>query len=285
MAVDEKNVPPEGPDAATPKGVGRAVSGGLGRLRRVFGGASAPQEPEPAPMDARAEILEHTRMLPRSSRPVSDLALVDSLLARLSREPQAADAVLRELGTTFFPIENGWRSLFTRLIQQPNAQPELKRLALEDYRRYLARREAERATGMSPVISRGPPPPAGTQDFELGSEAPAPHLVRLPAGRPVAVRSPDEHRPFECRLASCLAWVRTGASPLFAIPDYRSFVLRDGRNLIGREPSGDIVIEAQWPDVSRRHLMIDVTDKGGLILTDLSSFGTFVARDAIEANS
>ena len=76
--------------------------------------------------------------------------------------------------------------------------------------------------------------------------------------------------------------MRTGASPLFAIPDYRSFVLRDGRNLIGREPSGDIVIEARWPDVSRRHLMIDVTDNGRLLFTDLSTFGTFISADAID---
>ncbi len=281
MAADEERAPP--PTSRTPPARPSERAGGrLGRLRGVFGGGG--KEPSPAPLDARTEILEHTRISPRSAHPVSDLALVDSLLARLSREPEAADAVLRELGTTFFPVENGWRSLFTRLIQQPRSQPELKRLALEDYRRYLARREAERATGATPLMSRLPPPPAGTQGMERGEETPAPHLVRLPVGRPVAVRSPDEHRPFECRLASCVAWIRTGASPLFAIPDYRSFVLRDGRNLIGREPSGDIVIESRWSDVSRRHLMIDVTDLGRLILTDLSSFGTFVAHEAIEDN-
>ena len=192
MAADEKNVPPEQVAKDSPGSVGKAVSGGFGRLRRVFGTPARAPESRPEPMDARAEILEHTRVVPRSARPVSDLGLVDSLLARLSREPQAADAVLRELGTTFFPIENGWRSLFTRLIQQPNAQPELKRLALEDYRRYLARRETERATGAAPLMSHKPPPPAGTQGFERGEEAPAPHLVRLPTGRPVAVRSPDD---------------------------------------------------------------------------------------------
>ena len=220
-------------------------------------------------------------IIPAAARSVSDLALVDTLLARLSREPEAADAILRELGTAFFPVENGWRSLFTRLIQQPNAQPELKRLALEDYRRYLARREAERAVGAAPAHRRGPPPAGGTQGFERKG-APAPHLVRLPAGRPVAVRSADEHRPFECRLASCVAWIRSGANPVLAIPDYRTFVLRDGRNLVGREPSGDIVLEPRWPDVSRRHLMIEVTDVGRLVLTDLSSYGTFVAQEAVE---
>ena len=254
----------------------------MGSLRRVFGGRSL-EEPEVStgPASPRAEMLEETTVIPPMSRAVSDLTLVDTLLARLSREPQAADAVLRELGTAFFPVENGWRSLFTRLIQQPNAQPELKRLALEDYRRYLARREAERAVGAAPAQRRGPPPVAGTQGFEREG-APAPHLVRLPGGRPVPVRSADEHRPFECRLASCVAWIRSGASPVLAIPDYRTFVLRDGRNLVGREPSGDIVLEPRWPDVSRRHLMIEVTDVGRLILTDLSSFGTFVAQEAVE---
>ena len=110
----------------------------------------------------------------------------------------------------------------------------------------------------------------------------APRVHRLRIGRPVPVRSPDEHRPFECRLASCVAWVRTGASPVLAIPDYRNFMLRDGSNIVGRDPGGDIVLEARWPDVSRRHLIIEVTDLGRLILTDLSSFGTFVEQDAVE---
>ena len=284
MAADEKRIPDpaagNGRATSSGSGMGRIMSGGFGRLRRVLGG-EAPSNTADSETETRS-FSEHTRVLPQVARPTSDLALIDTLLARLGREPESADAVLRELGTTFFPIENGWRSLFTRLIQQPYAQPELKRLALEDYRRYLARREAERATGASPVAQHGPLPVAGTQGFARSADAPAPHLVRLPVGRPVAVRSADETRPFECRLASCLAWVRGGGSPVFAIADYRNFALRDGRNLIGREPSGDIVIEAQWPDVSRRHLMIDVTGTGRLMFTDLSTFGTFVSADAID---
>ena len=262
------------------------LAGSLDRFRRLLGRRSLAETatPPPAsPATASAEPVEHayTQMLTTTGRPHSDLELVDSLVAYLNRQPEDADRVLRDLGTTFFPVENGWRSLFTRLIQQTDAQPELKRLALEDFRRYLARRASGgEAVGSSEEVPL-PPSASGTLGKDI-AQPPAPHLVRLPAGRPVVARSPDAMRPLEVRLASCRLWLRHGNDATLTLPDGSRVALEPGRTTIGRDPSVDIVISAEWPDVSRRHLLVDTTNGAGLVLTDVSSFGTFVARDALQ---
>jgi hypothetical protein len=55
------------------------------------------------------------------------------------------------------------------------------------------------------------------------------------------------------------------------------YPLRGGRNVIGRGLDNDVVIDAGYRDVSRRHLIVEANTSDWLQLTDLSSHGTRVA--------
>jgi hypothetical protein len=54
------------------------------------------------------------------------------------------------------------------------------------------------------------------------------------------------------------------------------YPLRSGRNIVGRDPQCDTVVDAAFKDVSRKHLLIETQGEAALRLTDISSLGTAV---------
>ncbi len=65
----------------------------------------------------------------------------------------------------------------------------------------------------------------------------------------------------------------------------QSCKLKEGRNLVGRALHNDVVIDPQFPEVSRNHLIVDVRDGRPVGITDLSSGGTFVSRTLVASAS
>ena len=62
----------------------------------------------------------------------------------------------------------------------------------------------------------------------------------------------------------------------------RKHVLDLGRNVIGRDASGTVVIDPGLRDVSRMHLVIENLGDNSLQLTDLSSHGTYIPSALLE---
>ncbi|HET7921519.1 MAG TPA: FHA domain-containing protein [Gammaproteobacteria bacterium] len=60
-------------------------------------------------------------------------------------------------------------------------------------------------------------------------------------------------------------------------------LLRAGRNTVGRSSHCDIRIETAQSDISREHLLIEVSEDGHVSLTDLSSRGTYVPPEILPA--
>jgi len=56
----------------------------------------------------------------------------------------------------------------------------------------------------------------------------------------------------------------------------RSYDLKIGKNVIGRDSKSDIMMDPKLRDVSRMHLVIDMDDTNTLYLTDLSAHGTYL---------
>ena len=59
-------------------------------------------------------------------------------------------------------------------------------------------------------------------------------------------------------------------------------ILQQGKNLIGRELGNHIVVDSRYRDVSRTHLLIDLTDQPIVQFTDMSSHGTFVRAELLQ---
>jgi len=59
------------------------------------------------------------------------------------------------------------------------------------------------------------------------------------------------------------------------------YVLRDGVNSVGRGRDNSIAVDSTLRNVSRKHLLVEPVGKDALVLTDLSSTGTFIPQTAI----
>jgi predicted component of type VI protein secretion system len=64
----------------------------------------------------------------------------------------------------------------------------------------------------------------------------------------------------------------------------KRFLLQDGRNTVGRGHDNDIALDADFRNVSRRHMIIEPEDEFAILLTDLSSHGTYVPPENIESS-
>ena len=58
--------------------------------------------------------------------------------------------------------------------------------------------------------------------------------------------------------------------------------LKRGKNVVGRDNICNIVLDSAYRDVSRVHLMIEVSSEDSVRITDLSSHGTYVPRRFVD---
>lgn len=226
---------------------------------RAFGAWLAAREPDRVAADS-----------PQVARARATADSLARAVARLAANPSSADAAIGELLAAGVPGDEGWRELFTslRLVE---GHESFKSLALARYRRYLI---------------ASPPPvlvteaPCGPTSNDLSAEPPPEGLVRIARGARVPVVA---EAPFEIWLAGrrCLLDPRAR----FVDPFQTVHELREGANLVGRAPYAEVPIDESLADVSRRHLVVEVTERRVVSITDLSSRGTCVpAEIASEAD-
>jgi hypothetical protein len=113
--------------------------------------------------------------------------------------------------------------------------------------------------------------PAGDHD-----DQDPPSLKAMPRGEAICVRFIDG-RELDIRLSShpyklypgkhfCLVDQCTGVTHL----------LRPGRNVIGRHSGNEVVVDPGYLAISRKHIIIEALSDNAVLLTDISSHGTFI---------
>lgn len=212
--------------------------------------------------------------------------LLDPVLEAAASGAGAADAALSALDPGLLAGDRGWRELLEALARQPPVFAAAKRLALQRYRRHLARRGAALAAARRhPGPAQSPeaethyaPGQAPTGHGPFGGEAPdGEPFERLPRGARVDVEIPAGVE-LPVRLASHEFRIVAREMPWLADEHGGEWMLREGRNLLGRALHNDIVIGPAYVDVSRSHLIIEVADGAVVGMTDLSSRGTSLPR-------
>ena len=213
-------------------------------------------------------------------------------LLTLREDALAIDEVLAQLPRDFFSEDHGWRVMFDELGRLDASYAQFKRLALARYRGYLvgclnalARIRDERAhsqpsaRGHTSVDPTSEHPFLTTQsDLNAHTNSDAMHtdVVRLPSGRTVSIQACGGVVPLWLGRRRFQLEVRS--QPELIDDSGLRFQLCEGRNVVGRDFSSEVVVNANFRDVSRRHVIIDVRDARPVALTDLSTLGTFVAR-------
>lgn len=214
------------------------------------------------------------------------------VLSQSLESPGTLGSRLREMDVKLFSHDHDWREIMRAVIEQGEPFEQYKQLALAKYMQYLGSRQAVLRSIYENKRDAGDAgEPEGGEDYRetlifdlavLAKTPDSPGLRRLPRGETVAV-TVLPGRELEMVLSRHPFTLVSGARPRMVDGDGRVQPLQAGRNMIGRQPDGNVVIDGSMRDVSRVHLIIMAGEEGEFAFTDVSSHGTFIQTEALEA--
>ncbi|MCA1798882.1 MAG: FHA domain-containing protein [Xanthomonadaceae bacterium] len=217
-----------------------------------------------------------------------------SVLLRSITKDDSISHSLRMLDATLFSNDHKWRKFIAALNADTTVHDAFKRVALVKYLQYLnARHEVVRSIYRERHQADGQLPEAlgdsgAFVNFasvdeigRLSPKAASGEVTRLPKGEkvPLTVRPGDEVYLF---LSKQQYTLKRGETLTLIDEDGIEQVLHAGRNVIGRAPDADVRVGTDKKDISRRHLVIELPDDEMALLTDTSSYGTFVEDKALK---
>lgn len=229
-----------------------------------------------------------------SALTLSTRRAIDKLQAGLHfavDRPAQVRTLLAELGPTFFTEDHQWRELFSQVAALPPNRNEIKLLALTKYRRYLtARLDALNTIGCNRIeskicvqahsvtedVTQLAENPGVTRELS-SSETIVRDVVRLPKGRTAPIRAEDQ-ACVDLWLAKRRFRIEMWEAPSLIDGHGKAVTLKEGRNFVGRALFNDVIIDPSYPEVSRSHMIVDVSGGRPIGITDLSSGGTFLSR-------
>jgi hypothetical protein len=199
---------------------------------------------------------------------------------------------LRSMEPSIISQDNGWRSIISALNAVDQIPESYKKIALVKYTQYLAsrqevvkslyaNRQQRNAGAAAPEDGSAVYRPTArfreTMLFNLNEisemERHEASFSRLPKGETVEVDL-EEDRAVDLLLAKHQCRILLRDKLLFVDESGHDSELRAGRNVVGRDASSDIVIDASLRDVSRKHLIVESDGVRQIKLTDISSHGT-----------
>lgn len=213
-------------------------------------------------------------------------------------DPTGAGTHLRDLGLKLFSKDHRWREIIEALNALGPAYDVYRRIAVVKYSQYLAarqeiiaviyaaksHREIEQAEAAEvEQAARG----IGTREtvvFDLMQIQDSHRFVnpfeRLPRGETVEVRVP-RGEGVEILLSKHSFRLRAGDGLTLVDDAGHVYPLLPGRNSVGRHINNDVAIDAAYRSVSRRHLIAEPHGADTVLITDLSSHGTFVPPEYV----
>ena len=218
-------------------------------------------------------------------------AVVDSM-----ENVSNANSFLQELHLRSISRDHDWRSIFSTIRAQEEGYEGYKCAVLIKYLQYLSYRK-----GLIAYISATRRALEETDEYtdiplvalRLGSEEALthrhgrttdPNFVRLPLGESVDSKMSRGHE-ISIMLAAHV-YRLTGDRPLILTDQNGvSYMMKPGRNMVGRHPEGEVVVDQDFTDVSRAHMIIEWDGTERVRLIDFSSRGSYVHRSAVGRSS
>ena len=208
-----------------------------------------------------------------------DLGLLQAKLAQVvadaARDPEVLRDRLGGIPLHSFTADNDWRSLFSAL-REPEVAASYLQVAVGHYMQYLANRQ--QVFRMEARQGRGPdrqPVDIDRLSLRHGKGAPRRDYQRLPKGRSIVLGlAPGDS--VEMILSRHKCQLRMDEHLKFTHINEQSDEMDNRRVAIGRDKVNDVIIDPEWRDVSRLHLVVEDLGNGNVQLTDVSSHGTFL---------
>lgn len=197
-------------------------------------------------------------------------------------------STLQTAGTVMISGDHHWRGIFDQLIDGDCREAYLL-CAINRYLAYLRQRQdvirsllrlAEECRPAAEQVTQVWTAPVAPLPRAPSASAAA--LNRLPRGEAVRLRL-RQGQSLAIRLARhafalCHEhdWALIGANG-------QRYVLRAGLNSVGRSRTNSVAVDSGLKNVSRRHLLAELLDHDQIMLTDVSSAGTWIAPDTATA--
>lgn len=199
---------------------------------------------------------------------------------------------LGQTGIMMISKDHDWRQVFTALLDVPDQLQTYVATALRQYIRYLqARQDALKAAAAmrygQAAAADAPLEAAMAQTMAFDAtmaysvsgnhhRVPASRLRRLPRGQAVMLKL-ERGRKLAIQLARHRFSLAHDGEWALVGDDGSRYVLKPGVNSVGRSRENNVPVNSQLRNISRRHLLAEPRDRDCIMLTDLSSSGTFVA--------
>ena len=221
------------------------------------------------------------------------------ILSRSIENPSSISRSLKELDTSIFSQDHGWRNIIGALNDGGKEFNPIRRVALVKYMQYLSSRQnlikylySEKKKPTSETQENSSEPQGGEpfKDtlifenilFDPNSDKPKNgEFERMPKGETITTNlKSGEH--IIVMLSKYKCEIEANGQLFFIDQTGKKHVLGKGQNTIGRDASGTVIIDSGLRDVSRMHLMIEDLGNNSLQLTDLSAHGTYIPSEFLE---
>ncbi len=197
------------------------------------------------------------------------------------------------LGVSVFSKDYEWRALFAGLIELPAHSDGFLRAALVKYQQYL--RDRLRAVRLVMEMKSHLPGVDGilgdvkdeylkaTMMFGVDDKLrpfSREELRRLPQGEAVTLRL-ARGSAISLKLARHEFSLSHNREWTLVADNGKTYTLHAGVNCVGRGRDNDVSLDPDFRNVSRKHLLAQPLDDDVIVLTDISSHGTYVPPTAL----
>ena len=239
-------------------------------------------------------------------------ATINEKLAATIRDPKTIDSYLDGATMVRFSQDYDWRQIMFELSKQSTDYSEYKLEAVTYYLKYLrsriglARTILKDKVGHAPgedgdktrILSNTMETRAITPEELQAAQAESDAIEKEKFAQTSAAISPDEEKPVPSEFkriprgqtvivdgsAAAMMPMKiasrkfvldlTGNTPTLMSKSGDTYPLKQGENLIGRSTKCSIILNPEFVDVSRQHLIVELYPDNTLHFTDLSSSGT-----------
>jgi len=224
-----------------------------------------------------------------------------SILSKSIEVPESINRNMRELDAQIFSQDHGWRMIISALHSGDDGLNAFRRIALVKYMQYLSSRQeiikylySEKKRHVKTTASNGTEAGIDFKDtlmlentvFEpVSGGKQGVEMEKMPKGENVTIRM-KAGKEIDIFLSKHQCKIISGESSCKFIDESgRSFDLKIGKNMIGRDSKSDIMLDPTLRDISRIHLIIETDNTNTLYLTDLSSHGTYIPAKYLESHT
>ncbi len=239
------------------------------------------------PKKTEAQVLDETEAVEGILKRFSG-AVVDAM-----DKPRFASSFLADLDLKSISRDHNWRRIFAIIAAQEEAFESHKRIMLVKYLQYLNTRKRlleyiyAQKCGLEETsahdMTNVPSAPTVGMDQEATHFKPVPNteFVRLPLGETVEIEL-AETGTTEMMFASHMHRLIGRSQPCLVDQNGVTHFIKQGRNMVGRHPESDVVIDPNFHDISRAHMVLEWDGGNSVRVTDLSTRGTYLPMKAAD---